>query len=562
MSRIPAFFYCFILACFLASASTFAQTQYAFRVSFTGKNGTSGTLGAPSAYLSARALDRRDQQSIAIDSADLPLSRAYIDTVLSLSSGVLHTRSKWQNNCVVLMPDTSSMHLVRSKPYVKSAVYVAVFSAPLHLLKANPSDKNTLPESAVKDRLRTTGTVGYYGDAFDQIRLANGDYLHDRGYRGKGKLIAVLDEGFNLVNTLPGFDSLRSSGRITDTYNFNLNKAEVYGYSAHGTQVLSTMAGILNGSYVGTAPDADYALYVTENSSAEQPFEMDNLVAAMERADSIGADIITISLGYNTFTIGTLNADLKLTDIDGKSTIAAMGTNTATQKGILVVASAGNEGGGWWNKILTPGDADSALTCGSVDISKAASPTSGRGPNAAGVRKPDVCMLGAPGIVLNSSGTTSSVSGTSIATPELAGLAACLWQAYPKANPYQLRKAIRESAHIASAPNNEQGYGVPDFGKATLSLAETPCICAEPGLTVYPNPFTDALSVEINGANSNETLQWSLYNMQGQKILSAARPYTAGSFYFTIPTPQNLPSGIYILRVNSGQYNQTFKLQK
>ncbi|HTN17874.1 MAG TPA: S8 family peptidase, partial [Chitinophagaceae bacterium] len=470
--------------------------------------------------------------------------------------------SKWQNNCVVLTSDTSGMHLVRSKPYVKSAVYVAVFSSPLHLLKEKPSDKNTLPESVVKDRLRTTGTKSYYGDAFDQIRLANGDYLHDRGYRGKGKLIAVLDEGFNLVNTLPGFDSLRSSGRIADTYNFNFNKTEVYGYSGHGTQVLSTMAGIQTGTYVGTAPDADYALYITENSSAEQPFEMDNLVAAMERADSIGADIITISLGYNTFTIGTVNEDLKLSDIDGKSTVAAMGANTATQKGILVVASAGNEGGGWWNKILTPGDADSALTCGSVDIDKTISSTSGRGPNAAGVRKPDVCMLGAPGIVLNSSGTTSSVSGTSIATPELAGLAACLWQAYPKAKPYQLRKAIRESAHIASSPNNDLGYGVPDFGKATLSLTDPVCLCAEPGLTVFPNPFTEIISVNINGADSNGELQWSLYNMQGQELISAAKAYTTGSFSFTIPAPQRLPSGTYILRINGASYNHTFKLQK
>jgi serine protease AprX len=560
--RTPAFFYCFILTCLLAAVDTRAQNQYAFRVSFTDKNGTSGTIGAPAAYLSVRALDRRANQSLGIDSTDLPVAQPYIDTTLALCNGIVHTRSRWQNNCVVLMSDTSGMHLIRSKAFVKSAVYVAVFLSPLHLLKERPSEKNTLTENTVKSLLRTTGTAAYYGDAFEQIRLANGDYLHDRGYRGKGKLIAVLDEGFNLVNTLPGFDSLMISDRIADTYNFNLGKADVYGYSSHGTQVLSTMAGILNGQYAGTAPDAAYALYITENSSAEQPFEMDNLVAAMERADSIGADIITISLGYNTFTIGTTNADLSLSDIDGKSTVAAMGANTAAKKGMLVVASAGNEGGGWWGKVLTPGDADSALTCGSVDISKIPSPTSGRGPNAAGIIKPDVCMLGAPGVVLNSSGTTSSVAGTSIATPELAGLAACLWEAYPKATPYQLRKAIRESAHIASSPNNDIGYGVPDFGKATLSLTEVACICAEKGLVVFPNPFINSISVTINGADSNGDLQWSLYTMQGQRIMSASQPYTTGSFDFSIPAALNLPSATYILHLSGEQYNHTFKLQK
>lgn len=540
-----------------------AQNQYAFRVSFKDKKETTYDLAAPGTFLSPRALSRRSLQSIAIDSADLPVVQSYIDSVLKTSNGIIHSRSRWQNNCVILVNDTSKINVLRSISFVKAAKYVASFLSPLHLKvpekPAAHSNKNSPDNSAL---LRVTSGVGYYGDAYDQIKLANGDYLHDSGYRGAGKLIAVLDEGFYLTNTLPGFDSLRLSGRIKDTYNFNLDTSDVYGYSAHGTQVLSTMAGILNERYVGTAPDADYALYVTENSGSEQPFEMDNLVAAMERADSIGADVITISLGYNGFNIGGLDQSLSLTDIDGKSTIAAMGANSATQKGILVVASAGNDGGSTWKKILTPGDADSALTCGSVDINRIIAPTSGRGPNAAGVRKPDVCMLGAPGVVFNNSGTTSSVGGTSIATPELAGLAACLWGTKPNATPYQLRKAIRESAHIASSPNNDLGYGVPDFSKASLSLKETSCNCSGNDVFIFPNPFKDNISIQILGKTTQGKLQWQVFNLLGQKISGGNQMLTNNNYSFVISSLSQLQPGTYLLHLKTDEFNKVLSLQK
>ncbi len=539
-----------------------AQKQYAFRISFAHKKETSFDLTNPSAFLSSKAIARRTTQSIVIDSADLPVVSLYIDSVLKLSNGIFHSRSRWQNNCVLLVEDTSKIAALRSLSFVKSTKYVAVFLTPLHFFATPSTRKEDENKRKPGSNWRTTGSIAYYGDAYDQIKLANGDYLHDNGFRGKTKLIAVIDEGFNLVNTLPGFDSLRTTGRIADTYNFNLNKADVYNYSSHGTQVLSTMAGILTGDYVGTAPDASYALYVTENGGSEQPFEMDNLVAAMERADSIGADIITISLGYNSFDIGGLDASLSLTDIDGKSTIAAMGANTATAKGILVVASAGNDGGTAWNKILTPGDADSALTCGSVDINKTLAPTSGKGPNAAGRMKPDVCMLGAPGVVFNNSGTTSSVGGTSIATPELAGLAACLWETNPKATPYQIRKAIRESGHIASSPNNQMGYGVPDFGKASLSLKKVLDTLTANNIYVFPSPFTEKITVKVKGRSSKGNLRWCIYTIQGQKIMEDRQAFSDSSFLFEITPPSNMPKGHYLLQLNNQGYNTTLKIIK
>ncbi len=542
------------------SSELSAQKQYGFRVTFTNKDGGGYDLSKPTDFLSSRALDRRMRQSIAIDSNDLPVVQAYIDSVLKVSTGIYHSRSKWQNNCIILVNDTSQIPKLRALSFVQSARYIAVFLSPLHSISAPKMVQNE-KKKKINSQLKSTGSIAYYGDAFDQIKLANGDYLHDSGYRGKGKLIAVMDEGFHLVNTLAGFDSLRTSGRIIDHYNFNLNQADVYGYSAHGTQILSTMAGILNGQYVGTAPDAEYALYVTENGSVEQPIEMDNLVAAMERADSVGADIITISLGYNTFDIGGLDASLSLSDIDGKSSIAARGANTATQKGILVVSSAGNEGGSTWKKILTPGDADSVLTCGSVDINKNVAFTSGRGPNASGTRKPDLCMLGAPGIVFNNSGTTSAVGGTSIATPQLAGLAACLWEANPSANPYTLRQAIRQSAHMAASPNNDVGWGVPDFGKASLSLKKNISNDEARQIVLYPNPFKDIINLRLVNNPSDQPIHWKLFSILGQQI-AQGQINTTGASTYSIDCSNITTTGTFILQLKIDGTAKAYLMEK
>lgn len=561
------FFHLILIAVLGCSAGVCAQNQYAFRISFTDKKGSAADIHSPSGFLSAAALARRTTQHIIIDSSDLPVSKVYTDSILHLSGGILHTRSRWLNNCVVLVADTAVMGAIRGKSFISGISYIAAFPAPLHYLKT-ATKANDVPAGASNPAVpkttqlfKTTGSPAYYGDAYDQIGLANGDYLHNEGYRGKGKMIAVIDAGFYMSDIISGFDSLRLSGRIADTYNFNLDTNDVYGYSGHGTEVLSTMAGLLPGQYAGTAPDAQYALYVTENETTEQPYEMDNLVAAMERADSTGADVISISLGYNTFNIGPDNADLSFSELDGQTTIAARGANKATEKGILVVATAGNDGSNSWKKILTPGDADSALTVGNVTFSKAHVASSGTGPNAAGVLKPDVSMLGQPSVIFNTSGSPVSGNGTSFSTPELAGLAACLWQAVPAATPYQLRSAIRNSAHIAAAPNNELGYGVPDFGKALTALSvitDTPVLSR---FSIAPNPFSSYIRIRLATVLTAD-LNWQLTDVQGRTLLSGIISPLAGSTDIRIDMPQNLPSGIYVLRAQANDWHSIVKITK
>ena len=272
------------------------------------------------------------------------------------------------NLCVIIVAeaDTTKIATLQSKPYVTDIKYIADYSSPHP--KPNPHNNS---QSQLSASYRTTGSQAYYGASYNQISFVHGDCLHNLRFQRAGEIIAVLDAGFIGTDTIHSFDSLH----VLDWHNFTLNSSNVYNYDTHGTSVLSTMASNSPGYYVGTAPDAEYALYITEDNLSEQPVEMYNLVAGAERADSEGADVISCSLGYDTFDQPFGNNYYTYNpDFNGKTTIAAQGVNFATKKGILFVTSAGNDAQTIWPHILTPSDADSALTIGAVDIHKTFTP--------------------------------------------------------------------------------------------------------------------------------------------------------------------------------------------
>jgi serine protease AprX len=542
---------CFV-GLLILSFSAFAQPQYGFRISFTDKAGTTHSLTNPLGFLSQRAIDRRTAQNIAIDSTDLPVSPAYMDSVLTLSGGKLHITSRWFNYTVLLLNDSSDILTLQGKPFIDTIVYIAYYPLGLH----KPGKE--IPPVQKK----TTGSAIYYGDAWQQTSLVRGDYLHDIGRKGEGKLIAVLDEGFEGVDTGPAFDSLMNSNRLIDQYNYRDAVSNVFMNGLHGTTSLSTMAGNLPGTYVGTAPYADYALYITEIQGSEQVIEMDNIVAASERADSVGADIITISLGYDRFNLPTMFS-LTYADIDGKTTIAAKAANMATTKGILFVASAGNEGGGSWNYILTPGDADSAITVGSVGLDKVPAGNSGYGPNSSGRIKPDVCMVGQPASVMRNGPNPMLSSGTSWATPQLAGWAACLMQTSTTLTPYQVRTAIQKSAHVYNNPGVQLGYGVPNFHAALdyLNIKDLPKMPDNGNwLTVNPNPFDEQITIRVYSEQKN-TVEIVLTDISG-KVVYTISADAANGVRTIQPELPGLTPGVYFLKGTMGDKTITQKLLK
>jgi serine protease AprX len=526
-----------------------APAQYAFRIQFTDKIG-SPSLSNPLVFLSQRALDRRSAQSIALDSTDRPVSQTYINDVLTTIPAVYHSSSKWMNSIVVLLTDSSQILNIQTKPYIAGISYVAYFASGLHKQSGTNPTQSTEPV--------TTGSASYYGFSFDQTQLVNGAYLHDRSYKGKGKLIAVLDEGFNGANTLSFYDSMNTLGRLLDARNFVFATNDVYSTYTHGTVCLSTMAANKPGTFVGTAPDAQYALYVTEYAFGDYPIELDDMAAAIERADSLGADILSSSVGYNWFSSGFTS--LVYTDIDGKSTVAAKAVNMASAKGMVCVITAGNEGGNSWNNILTPGDADSALTVGSVSSSKDPASNSGYGPNAAGRRKPDVCMQGNPASIVSASGTTGASNGTSYATPQLAGWVACLWQSSPGSNAAQIREAVRRSAHRYNNPDNHIGYGVPDFYVAAqfLNVKETtPVIDKQNWINVVPNPVGQKLVLQSQ-LEKSEQISVSITDANGKKVFETKLDAASGKQTMQLTTPA-LSRGVYFLKAVSGEKQRTIR---
>lgn len=552
-----------MITAFFLSEKAVAQ-QFAFRVSFTDKNNTPYSLSTPAAYLSPRAIARRTTQGIAIDSTDLPVNQTYIDSVLTLTSGIFHGSSRWLNLCVVLLPDSSLIHNLNGKAFVSGTKLVGVYSTALHFKQTGPQ---LAPNDQSNARKTTSTESDHYGNTWEQTSIVKGNYLHNNGFSGAGKLIAVLDAGFSGTDTHPGYDSLRNSGRITDVRNFALASNNVYGYDDHGTKVLSTMAGYVVNSipnnYVGSAPFASYALYVTEHGPSEQPIELYNLLFASEHADSIGADIITTSLGYNTFDDPAYNF-VFTTDFDGKSTIAAKAANAATKKGMLYIASAGNEGGGPWNNILTPGDADSALTIGSVTSGLIPWITSGYGPNADGQVKPDVCALGHFASVFTASGGYAALDGTSLATPQIAGWAACLWQANPTATPYQLRQAIIRCASHYSTPGAQMGYGVPNFQctEQLLHVVDTPPpFTSANWLITMPNPFSGEVRIAVS-PDSDNNVDFQLMDVTGKTILSFSRYLFKGNNTPITLSLAGLPCGIYLLKAVSPTQQKVVRLEK
>lgn len=533
-----------LLLLILVIQASAQDAQYAFRVSFKDKNETAHTLSNPLEYLSQRALDRRSKYSITVDSTDLPVAKTYIDSVMVLTGGIFHLSSHWQNSCVILLEDSANILALQNISFVKNFKQVAYYSDGLH-------ERPGTYDSVSTGNKPTDFDENFYGAAWTQIHLCHGEYLHQHGKMGEGMLIAVIDVGFTGVNIVHAFDSMFQQNRLMDTWNYIYDTVHVFGYGDHGRQVLSCMASYIPETHVGTAPKAMYALYATDDLNSEQAIEEDNFVAASERADSLGADLISTSLGYNFFDNPA--DSYEYSDLDGNTTLTAKAANAATRKGIMVVASAGNEGTNSWQYILTPGDADSAMTIGSVNDQKVHAISSGKGPNAAGTLKPNVSAMGVGASVISAAGNVSVQTGTSYATPILAGLTACLMQTDPSLFPLEIRSLIESVSDSFATPTNNIGNGVPDFRKAYDQITGVEEITrTKDAFEVYPNPARD--KVFISAKNYSGILTFAIYDLQG-RIVQRGTAKTNESI--AISTLQN---GMYFLKMNNGKDYQVDKI--
>lgn len=437
----------FILAVSLMMVVPMAQAQSRFWVEFTDKGPQAAQrLQQPEMFLSAASLSRRQAQHIPVTYSDLPVESMYVNGVLNC--GVTHEMSsKWLNGTVI-QGSYAQVLLIESLPYVRRV-------RPL-----GPSEGGITSADSEGETLN-------YGQSIRQLKMLNLPSLHDQGFRGQGMRIAVIDAGFPGVDTLEVFDSLRTRGGILDTYDFVEDTTWAYTASSHGTRVLSTISTYLPGKIVGAAPEASVLLYRTEDARREVQMEEFYWVAAVERADSVGVDIIHTSLGYNKFQD---SPGYEYEDLDGNKAIITTAGDMAAGKGILVITSAGNEGNKRWKYITAPCDGDSILCVGSVTRWNDRSSFSSVGPAADGRIKPDVVAMGTATTTAGPTPRLQLSNGTSFAAPIVAGMSACIWQANRSKSNVEIMDAIRLSSDQAGLPDSDYGYGIPNAAGADSLL--------------------------------------------------------------------------------------------
>ena len=511
-----------LFALFLGTTVSYAQELYL--VKLKQKENTSTYLSNPSQMLSQKALDRRTKYSIALDEKDVPISVNRIKQIKQLNLNYIGA-TKWLNTVMVEITNETTLQNLRNLSFVESVTTMVQNSQGSykkhHKIKWTDLEKNS--------------TNYEYGSSSVFIKQLNVNLLHEKNILGQGVHIAVIDAGFPKVNTLSAFEILRKENRIFDTYDFVENKKNVYGADSHGTMVLSTMAAEVDGTYIGTAPKAIYSLYRSEDNYSETPNEMLYWIQAVERADSVGVDMINTSLGYSTFDDSRY--DYTFNDMDGKTTLISRGAIVAQEKGIFVVVSAGNDGNNDWKRVAAPADVKEVFSVGANRANKTAASFSSYGPNALGEIKPNVSALGENIEVYYPSGDLYPSNGTSFSGPVTTGAVALIFQQFPKVSHHILKDKIQQTGHLYVNPSQQLGYGIPDYAKASEDLLFVSELTKNSSIKVYPNPFSNELTIQ-----SQEKIESiEIYNLVGEKLISSNRSTS-------ISTSQ-LKAGVYLIKI-------------
>lgn len=427
-----------------------AQQSYKYRISLTDKAETTYSLDKPGEFLSPKALERRTRQQLKVDSTDLPVCQSYIEAIRGKGVDIIVT-GRWQNTVTIQCKDTALIDAIATLPFVKKTekVWTQPDSVPARNKKRKKEVTNKLKKSD-----------NYYGPAYRQIQIHNGDSLHQAGFRGEGMTIAVIDAGYYNADTMKALKKIKLLG----TRDFVNPHSDIYEEDSHGMKVLSCMATNKPYVMVGTAPEASYWLLRSEDADSENLVEQDYWAAAIEFADSAGVDVVNTSLGYKAFNDKSKNYTYQ--NLDGKFSLMSRQAGMAADKGMVVVCSAGNEGQRTWKKITPPGDAFNILTVAALDSTKMNAPFSSVGNTTDGRIKPDVAAIGLKSVVMGTNGEVSHANGTSFSSPTLCGLVACLWQSCPQLTAKELIELVKRSSDRINYPDNIFGYGIPDVWKA------------------------------------------------------------------------------------------------
>ena len=538
-----------LLVLYLLSFSHFVFAQEDAWVYFKDKQNVSESINNPISILTQKAIDRKSRFNVAIDARDVPVNENYISQIKSMAGVTVLAKSKWFN----------AIH-VRGDIETISALNNIIFVDRIDFAdkQLNNTSTGKISKAKIKNN-KTNTTVNFnYGNALNQIEMFNGHKLHEQGFTGAGLTIAVLDAGFPNVNTMLAFSRLRNSGRLLEGYDFVNRDNDVYTntLSNHGTLVLSDLSGFVENQFVGTAPDASYYLFITEDDADENPVEESYWVEAAERADSLGVDLINTSLGYKTYAPNFDRYSYTDADLDGNTAYITKGANIAVQKGMFLVVSAGNSGN---SGVGAPADSASVLSVGAVNASGNYATFSSIGSAFQPSQKPDVVAQGQASYVITENDEISTANGTSFSAPILAGGVACLWQALPNKTNLELLEIIRSSGSLFTTPNNQLGFGIPDLAMALSgTLANNHMDANTMSVSIFPNPSNAFTTIKFTGFNTEKiALTISFVDVLGKRVLVLKGDNTQNNIDVSALSP-----GVYFVKIEAKGIMETLRFLK
>ncbi len=384
---------------------------------------------------------------------DLPVYQGYIDQV-SASGATMRRASRWLNAASFRAPVTA-IDAINELPFVAKIRPVATFiREPVETSPVPLEPIYISPEKSALD----------YGISFGQLDQINVPAVHDQGFNGSGVIVGMFDTGYRKDHE--AFATAYTEGRVLAEWDFIFDDGNTQNevddssnQHNHGTITWSVLGGQVSGRLYGPAYGASFILAKTEYVPTETQVEEDNWAAAVEWADSFGADVISSSLSYSDW--------YTYADYDGETAVTTIAANTATAYGIVVANSMGNSGPAS-GTLGAPADAFEILSVGAVNSSGGIANFSSRGPTADGRIKPEVCAQGVSTYSASafSTSTYTYASGTSLSCPLTAGCAAVLLSARPSLTPQMVRLALMHTASQADDPDNTYGWGIIDLAAA------------------------------------------------------------------------------------------------
>jgi subtilisin family serine protease len=545
-----------LVTCLLLTKISFSQyTKYV--VKFYNKNNSPYSLSNPNKYLSQKAINRRTRYNIVIDSFDLPVNPSYISQVLAKGNVKYLSQSKWLNQILIYTTSTTAINAIKQLSFVKKVEAVAPTSTTFKTIQ-NKFKETVVPVNNIEEKISSSNKYAY-GSSYNQVHIHNGEFLHNKGLTGKNITIAIIDAGFYQYKSIKAFDSARAHHQFFGVKDFVDFDNSVNEDDAHGEYCLSIIAANVPGKMVGTAPDAKFWLLRSENVNSEYKIEEHNWAAAAEFADSAGADMISSSLGYNQFDDPKFNHTYN--DFYKNITMVSRAATFASEKGMIVTNSAGNEGNNSWKYIIFPADDNNVCAVAATDtLGNIASFSSyGYGNKI----KPNISSVGLNTIIYTSGGVSSG-SGTSFSNPNINGLIACLWQAFREFNNKTILNAVYQSADRYQSPDNRYGYGIPNMKKAynILKTKENNMLYGNEWLFTSSTKFTNSINVKLV-APVDGYVSVALLNAQ-KKVVAARKLITDAQevYDFSLDDLNKLPAGKYALLYRDKTNTKTIELNK